>query len=240
MTNVIKVVATIPSLDTTLDGQSNHFVFETSDTPPYGSITLAFDAVKAFYNTAGGSMGAPMSAYMNPTLDHGSNHSTLTAYDITAHLNGSPAGAPVAAETWTFGAVTPPSTSTFLPAQCAACLSFRSDYGSDVEFGSHTRPRARDRNRIYLAINSSTLQRDATTNRAELSAGFISDALEAMFLLSETHGSGGTTYDWRVWTRVGAAVKLPVEAWLDNQVDTQRRRVDPAPATRTYAALASV
>lgn len=239
MTNVVKVVAKIKSLDANVDDMSNHFVCETDEGPPFSGIGSWLVAVQHFYNNVGTGGGAPLSAYMPAVYDTGANHATLTGYDITAHLNGSPAGAPVFSIPWTFGVTTPPPTNKPTPEGCSACLSFRTDYGTDVEFGTGTRPRARDRNRIYVPINSNTLQEDVTTHRVGFLASFITDCLAAMFDLSETVSSGGHTYNWRVWSRKNADVKLVTELWMDDRPDYQRRRTDPTPGTRVFRAAAS-
>jgi len=240
MTNKLKLVAQILDKDPNVDTMSNHFVFETDDTPPYPNIGAAFSAIESFYSSIGTGGGAPLSFYMPRSLDFGTSHSIITAYDITGHLNGTPAGAPVAMENFVFGGGTAPSDSHPCPEGCAATLSYRADYGSDVEFAPGARPRARDRNRLYIPINSTTLQLDTTTKRTEFTPSFITDCLASMFTLSNTHTSGGTHYNWRVWSRKAAAVKVITELWMDDRPDYQRRRTDPTPGSRTFRAASSV
>lgn len=240
MTQKLKVVVHVPSLDPNLDGFTNNFAFETSDTPPYSNIGGLFTKLEAIYNTSQTGASNPVVHYLAPSLDNGTNHSTITAYDISTHLDGSPHGSPVASTTWTCGSPGAAASSTCVPEGCSAVVSFRADYGTDVEFGTGSRPRARDRNRIYVGpIGQPLLQYDSTTQRVEFSSTAIGNILHNFNALTATTTSGGTTYDWRVWSRKAADVKLITELWMDDRPDYQRRRTDPTPGSRIFMASLS-
>lgn len=237
MSTIAKVVISCPSLDLTLDGFSNSFVFESSVAADWGAVGPLLTAVEAFYNTTASGATIQIANHMSETLDRGTGHAAINVYDITSHLDGSPAGAPVAATTWTLGAAATGQTS--YPEGVAATLSFRADYGTDVEFGSHARPRARDRNRVYIGpLNSNAFGSDGVTQRCLLNASFENDCRRALVALSNTIDISGLDWNLRVWSRVNAAVKIPTECWMDNRPDYQRRRSDPNPGSRTYLPLA--
>lgn len=232
----------LATLSSTVDPMSWSFVFQSAVATDFSSVTPLFTALHNFLNQVGDITGTvnAVGHYLPPVVDGGAGHTTFSLYDITGHLDGTPHGSPVAVAT---DQVIPPTVSTVkpVPEGCSAAISFRSDYGTDVEFGpGGTRPRARDRNRVYIPINSNALDFEATTNRVEISAQCMTDFLGALHKLSETIDVSGNAWNLRVWSRKAAAVKLPTEGWMDNRPDYQRRRTDPAPGTRVFAALASV
>lgn len=238
MSQVLLAKVSIPNLDVNNDPASIGFVFESDTASDYAHVSGITSAITTFFNTTASGGVNPVSSYYSDSCDRGTNHSSITYYDLSGHLDGSPHGAPVATATWTLGGAT---SGLKFPEGAAACLSFRSDYGTDVEFGVGTRPRARDRNRIYLGpLNAGCAALDSSTHRTEFAPDFINSVLHAAFTLAGTITTGGVAYVWRVWTRRGAAVKLIEEFWMDNRVDYQRRRSDQAPGTRTYLAGPSV
>ena len=238
MTQVIKAVATIPNKDPLIDSTDNIFVFESDTATDYSEVSAIYTAIINFYTVAGTGGGNAIDHYFSDSHDAGTNHASITLYDISTHLNGTPAGAPVAMENWTCpggGSGNP------CPEGVAAAISYRRDYGTDVEFGTGTRPRSRDRGRIYVGpVSSVALDEDGTTNRCIWKAQFITDCLAAAYNLSEGHTAGGTEYVWRQWSRKNASVGLITELFMDNRPDYQRRRSDDAPGFRTYRASAAV
>lgn len=229
-------------IDPTVDPISFSFAFHSDVATDFGSAGPLQTALHNFLNQIGDITGAvhPIQYYLPPVIDGTTGHTTFTLYDITGHLDGSPHGAPVVV--WA-DTVAPPlaSSLTPIPEGCAAAISFRSEYGTDVEYGTGgTRPRSRDRNRVYIPINSHALSFDGTTNRAELNAQCITDMLGALHKLSETIDVSGQAWNLRVWSRKDAALKVPSESWMDNRPDYQRRRTDPAPSSRVFQVLASV
>jgi len=104
-------------------------------------------------------------------------------------------------------------------------LSFRSNYGTDPEFGSHTRPRADDRNRIYFGpLITSAIHSDAETPPNIVFTGnFLSDGEIAMAAFN-AQVNGLTDWQWVRWSRKNAAVAQIVDVASDIVPDTQRRR----------------
>lgn len=226
----------IPALDSDDDPSSNGFVFLGSGAADFSGIAALFTHVENFYNVTGTSGANPVSHYMGRQLDRGSSHCHITAYDITGHLDGSPHGSPVAADTWTLGGS---GAVNSVPSGVAAAVSFRADYGTDVEFGVGTRPRSRDRNRVYIGpLTVDALNEDSVTHRVKLSNTFIGDCLAALFNLSEAVGIGGDDWVLQTWSRKNASTKLATEGFMDDRPDYQRRRSDPG--NKTFRALSAV
>lgn len=127
--------------------------------------------------------------------------------------------------------------STSLPEEVAACLSFRTDYGSAVEFGPSTRPRARLRNRIYLGpLAVAAINQDSTTKRVFVHDDLIEIATGAAIEFLYT-AAFGDEWLWRVFSPT-AWVDNPVTfVSMDNAIDIQRRR-GPDPTARAEAPVA--
>lgn len=249
-----------PSLDPNRDGFSNHFVFQSPSATVWTGIGPVLSAIQGFYNTVATGAANKVANFMGPSLDAGTNHATITVYDITSHLNGVGIGAPVSITNWTL-AVGPGATS--VPEGVAMCINYRADYGSDVEFAgttsaiptppdivsdygaatTHTgraRPRSRDRNRLYLGpLNTACISNATTTNAAQFTTQAMGDCLKALSALSNTITAGTDPWNLRVWSRASASLKIPTEAWTDPRPDYQRRRSDPNPAARVFQALAA-
>ena len=250
----------LPTRSTTVDVASFHVVHEYIGTGTPGATDWAAlaNACIAFINTAASGASFALAKYIGPTVDFGTNHASVYQYDITGHENGSSHGSPILITNWTvanLGTVGP------MPEGVSACISYQSAYGTDVEFGpssaiptppdiiadygasathtGRTRPRSRDRNRLYLGpLNTNAFANEATTNRTIFSTAFITDCLAALFALGDISEAGTPTWALRVWSRRDAAVKLVTEAWMDDRPDYQRRRSDPS-SLRTFKAMPS-
>lgn len=219
----------IPTLSATVDPASYGmtFAYLGAGTPlgDWGSLNAA---LQTFQGVWGVSYGAP-------SIDTGAGHAMLEAYDVTAHLDGSPAGSPVATQAFT--AQTQAVTTALLPEGVACCVSYRANYGTDVEFGTGSRPRARDRNRFYLGpLYGTCLSAEASTHRAQFSSAFITSTLNALNTLALVNVSSVPTWALRTWSRKNASTSVAQTAWIDDRPDYQRRRTDPS-VIRTYHAL---
>lgn len=223
-----------PSKDPALDGFTNGFVFTTTGDFGSADFTTIANKVIAFYNSTATGAVSPVSAYMPFSNDNASGHAIINVYDITANLNGSPHGAPVAMISWTLTAPSGSPGSGFAPEGTAMVLSFRAAYGTDVEFAPGARPRARDRGRIYIPANRLGLGIDGTTSRTLITTATQTDLLHAGKALAAPISLVTGTAQWSVWSRKGAVTKPLFELWMDDRPDYQRRRADPTPATRNY------
>lgn len=240
--NVALVRMTIPALDPLMDAVTCELVYQQDGGDP--SILVA--NCPGLFNVVGSGASLPIASYLHPALDGGTNHCTIKVYDITSHLDGSNIGAPVASGSWTLAA---PSGEA-MPEGLAAVVSYRADYGTDVEFSGPraegaggTRPRSRDRNRHYFGpLNTRGFVQPSTANRVTFSASMINDLLadtKQVEVIVDT-GFGGVPglpdqWNLQVWSRKGAAVKPVAEYWMDDRPDYQRRRSD-APGQKTFLA----
>lgn len=206
------------------DVVQNTFAFEY-DLTGIGASALN-TALVAFYNANHVGPGA-LNSYLSEALSTSSNANTISYYDLTGHLSGTPHGSPVAVTQWTLGAT---GTGTPGPNEVCMCLTAQADYGTDVEFGPGTRPRARDRSRVYIGPLEITLVTAEDTTTHAITVGTSpqqSLAASGAALLAANVG-------WSVWSRRDAALKPVVSGWVDNAFDIQRRRGIKASARTTF------
>jgi hypothetical protein len=104
-------------------------------------------------------------------------------------------------------------------------LCYHADFGTDAEFGpgGATRPRARDRGRVYIGPLSASgcISQEATTLRPFVSDNLRNTLIDAGRRLANFAGLPAT---WVVWSRKAAAVHNVVALSVDDAFDTQRRR----------------
>lgn len=161
--------------------------------------------------------------FIAPVIARGSGAILWDVYDITGSLAGSRMGSPVAVGSAALSGT--PGTNP-VPQETAATITLQAPYGSDVEFGPGTRPRARDRGRIYFGpLDSGSLAIEATTNRCLLSPT-VRTNLTAWIKSINAYTSVPSTVNWSlcVWSRRNATLKSLVQVSVDDNPDTQRRR----------------
>ena len=235
------VKVTVPSLDPDDDPMSIGFAYRTIAVGGISSDTeFLVDNVPNFLNTAGAGASQAMSQWLAPSLDRGTNHCRVDVYDVGSALNGSAHGSPVDSGTFTLAAA---GSVNGLPQGVAACISYRADYGTDVEFGAptgvetgHLRPRARDRNRIYVGpLLLPAVSSLGPSGRCTFTSQFITDCLHNLhqILVINSTEIDDPTSSWglSVWSRKGAFMKGITEFWMDDRPDYQRRRSDPGVKT---------
>lgn len=169
-----------------------------------------------------------------PTISRASGSGITKAFDVTGHLNGTPHGPPIVTASFTpsaaFGGVG-------LPEGVCIVVTLQSPYGSDDEFLSGTRPRARDRGRIYFGpISTNALSPEATTNRSVVASATMTNLLGFVKSIASITPATGQTYVLSVWSRRAALMKPLSQAWVDDRPDYQRRRADQG-ATRSTIPL---
>jgi hypothetical protein len=191
-------------------------------------VTLSLNAIPA------GAVAAP-TYYMSNSLDRAALHASVKVYDVTGHLNGSPAGSYVFLETWTVGSSGVAGSN---PEGICAVITLQANYGSDVEFAPGARPRARDRGRIYFGpLMPNCFGTSGATNRSTLTSQIRTDLtawIKAINLY--TTGPHSVPYALQVWSRKNATTKPLVETWMDDRPDYQRRRSDQS-TVRTVVPL---
>jgi hypothetical protein len=224
VTGVALVQAILPHKNNiTRDEVVNTFVFETlADPPDSTDVANIVTALTAFYNTIPSGFNS-VAGSMNDSRSRVSNACRFAVYNIKGHLNGSPHGSPIAVTAWTLGAQA--SGGGALPAEVAAVLTYHRAYGSDVEFSPGSRPRARDRGRIYLGpFTSSALTLDSTTGRAHISTGLMTTMLDAGTALIGI----SSTVVWHQWSRKNATTAIVTAVKVDDAFDTIRGRGEGA------------
>lgn len=207
------------------DAAQNSFVFLT----PLGAISTEITAIEtalnAFYNTITVS-GHTVNEYLALDMTTSANANTFEHYNLDGHLDGSAHGSPISSNTWTLAA-TGGSNS---PPELAIAISFHSAYGSDVEFGAGgTRPRARDRGRIYLGPLTAGGGAISTSSPPVLNATTVTALAQAAARLRDDANTV-----WAQWSRAAAEANPVTAGWVDNAPDVQRRRGLPATARTTW------
>jgi hypothetical protein len=120
----------------------------------------------------------------------------------------------------------------------SAVVTLQAPYGSDVEFLPGSRPRARDRGRIFFGpLAGQACSLEATTNRTIVSTSPRTDLtawIKKICVLTTTPHT--VVYNLAVWSRKNAVMKSLQEAWVDDRPDVMRRRAGSA-GTKTIIAL---
>jgi len=198
------------------DAVQMDFAWATSAALDTGVLDAITTKLRNFFTVLNTGQSAILSSYLGASVSI-AGHS-IKHYDITGHLNGSAHGAPLQTDPMTF-AVSGVGTDS-LPTEVAVCLSFHSDYGTDVEFGPATRPRSRDRGRIFFGpLKTGIIVPDAVTKRPQVALALQTDLTQAALMLM-----AGPDPTWSVWSRKKAALASVTSAWVDDAFDVQRRR----------------
>lgn len=225
--NVALVRTTLQMLNPDVDPVTSQFVY-AQDGGNTGDLVAH---IAGYYNTVASGATNAICHYLSPVCDGGTNHGIIEVYDITDHLDGTPMGSPVDGGNFT---LTGPGASSMVAEGLAACVSYRAQYGADVEYGPHVRPRARDRNRRYVGpLNSNALILVFSgSNRVTVAPNVCTDLLantkQVEVITSTGFGIGFGPDQWnlQVWSKTGGFVKPVYEYWMDDRPDYQRRRSD--------------
>lgn len=213
------------------DAVVNTFAFLTTSTPYVSAEALAAsNSLNNFYAAVHAPSTKPISDYLSTTLSRTAFAVVHRVYDLTGHLDGSPHGSPRDSYAYTLPAG---SLSLNLPSEVCAALTFHADYTGDAEFGPNdpitgnpTRPRARDRGRVYIGpLMTITGQEETLTRRYELNSQFMGVLNDAALFLKNEPG-----HAWAVWSRKNAVLEPVVGGWVDTAYDSQRRRGEAARA----------
>lgn len=164
--------------------------------------------------------------YLSPILSRAVNSILCQTYDVTnALLKGQKMGAPVAQAMGTLGASASPTTA--FPEGVCVVVTIQAPYGSDVEFGTGTRPRARDRGRLYFGPwCGANIGAESGTMRAIVPSIAANNLLQWVKAISSHTTSGGSNYHLCVWSRASGTTKNVANSWVDDRFDYQRRRAD--------------
>lgn len=207
------------------DDVVNTFTFDVMDAGDPDTYDEITSQLHDFYELADALVLTPISRYIGNAINR-SDLPVVRIYDVTAHLSGTPAGSPVAMRSFP-APLTGAASATDLPSEVACAVSFQADYLADPEFGPGTRPRSRDRARVY--VGPLNLTAAATT------LGICRPDPDLRNNLAQSArrlALGGPLAQLVVWSRRGATAKQVKYVWVDDAFDTQRRR-GQAPTLKT-------
>lgn len=207
------------------------FVFAAEADLDVAAMTNIETDLTAFFNHADATTTLSVATFIAPCISR-TVAPTFRHYNLDGHLNGSAHGSPVRTQPMALLAAGS-AGAVPLPSEVAVCLSYNADYGADAEFLPLSRPRARDRGRVFVGpLNDAAITEDTADHRAKIQPTFM-DTLGAAGarLMARVSGGDGS---WSVWSRKNAAVKNIVNVSVDNAFDTQRRRGEKASLRNNY------
>lgn len=226
-TYLYQVRSTIPCGGNRAGEVSNgwNFGFAGVSSPLVADFATLCSQVEDFYNTLAVSQNQVIGYYMAGACSRVVNACSTDVFVVnpTATDPGK-LGPPVHTHPWTLATEGTGAAIVQMPNQIAGCVSFRADYGTDEEFGTHLRPRADDRGRVYIGpLNSFAI---GTTGigllYANLKLQFTEDLLASYNGMVNTL----TTHNWIacVWSRKEQLFKVVIESAVNDHCDTQRKR----------------
>jgi hypothetical protein len=221
---VVSARVILSSLSPLVDNASFSIEIEQQGTNTGLTYSTVATKIENFINVVGTGGSGALCKWIPTVYSRVANASTIEMYDITAHLNGSPAGSPVNITHFTLGAAT--TGANYGPEGCALLVSFRSDYGTDVEFAPGARPRSRDRNRFYIPVLVGCFTGEASTNRTIWTSQAATDFTASIQELFAYSGTSDVPV-WVQWSRKNASVKNIASIWFEDCPRYQRRRPDP-------------
>ena len=118
-----------------------------------------------------------------------------------------------------------------LPSEMAVCLTYHTAYLTDPEFGpGGTRPRARDRGRLYLGPLRDAIRLLATDNEPILDPDW-----NQAFGAAAARLVADVDTTWVQWSRRNVSTNVVSAGWVDNAFDVQRRRGPDATARLAWS-----
>jgi hypothetical protein len=154
-------------------------------------------------------------------------NTSIKYYDVTAHLDGSPHGGPFAEDSFVLAAdVTGRVT---FPNQICATLSYYD--GTDV--GGTTR--GDHRGRMFLGPLSDIVVTGDDIVNPRLQNGFCLDRTAAFGQLAAAADALANPKVISVWSRKDSVFRAAIGCWMNNSLDTQRRRAVAANYRATQA-----
>jgi hypothetical protein len=235
MALIIHTSVTFPSMSGfTRDNVVNTFTHAFETDADVAALTGLEAALTDFYNAedTGGS-GLSVSQLIGPQISR-TAPPIFRHYGLDGHLSGGRVGSPIRVQPMAL--IDAPVAGGPMPSEVAVALSYHSDFTTDVEFGAGaTRPRARDRGRIYigpLAMSALIVHSDTGGNRPTVAPNIRQTLLSAGLRLRTAEGGGGV---WSVWSRANGTVRGITEFSVDDAFDTQRRRGERAVTRQVLA-----
>jgi len=223
------------SLSPVVDDSSFGLVYNTpAPSPLLGDVTNFASMLSTRLTTVLTGQANALTAYWGSVISRASNSAYIQIYDISSHLTGTPHGAPVYTLPFTPAGAYLSATG---PEGVCVVTTLQASYGSDVEFAPGARPRARDRGRFYFGpVGSSIFTTEATTHRTIVQTALATEFTKFVQGAYQITTTGSVVYTLGVWSRKNGAIKPPIECWVDDRPDYQRRRADQG-ATKTIQGL---
>lgn len=245
---VARMRVTLPITATEEDNTSMDFYFEATGSDTNLTISEVYTAIEFFFNGLAPSQTLPLSNYIATDISRATNACTITATDVTAHLDGSPAGSPFSQTQFTLGGG---GINNSMPPSIAVAVGYRRDYGSDLEHGpvislpsdddaidqgappthmGRSRPRARDRGRFYFgplnSLVSSSLNHNTGTGQ-DIDSNFITQMTAALHNFLEGKNPGlHDQFQACQWSRRGASVGSAAFFYVNEFFASRRNRAD--------------
>jgi hypothetical protein len=219
MSEVLAVVQFTHNSGLPQDNTVNNLVFRTATTPPSSTeLDHITTALTTFYNTGAGSPSHAIANAISTAIDRGANRTHIRYYLLDGHLDGSAHGSPVRQDDFTLGSAI--GTGSNFPSEMAVCITYHTAYLTDPEFGpGHTRPRARDRGRIYLGPLRDTIKLLAVDSEPRLDPDWAQ-----AFAAAAARLVADADTQWVQWSRSNTITNTVSSGWVDNAFDVQRRR----------------
>lgn len=203
-------------------------------TPLAGDIEVLQVALQQFLQQDATGQTNSLQTYLSQACSQANNASEIVSYDVSNALAlHEVTGPPYAISPFT---LVIPSGEVNLPEQVAQVISWRTNYGTDEEFGTNTRPAADDRARMYFGpLNVAALAFEAgSPGRSKWSTTFLDDVSVAFnqmntVLLANAGGTSGQSWQIVVWSRKLGVVKIAYDFSQQLYPATQRRRLDVRP-----------
>lgn len=200
------------------DEVTNSLHFHKPESMPYATFVAGLGpAVASLYNTIGTGMTSKVSSYMSNANQTGSSQATVNMYDGSVPVHER-IPTPF---TFTLGA---PTSGTDLPNEVALCLSFKRQEPGVGSFASQ-------RGRIYIGPLSLSAITNGTSGPVPTSA-FITDLVHAGINMKTAVRAIGDGADHCVFSPRLNKLFVVTSYWVDNAMDTQRRR-GPRATSRT-------
>lgn len=229
---------------TAKDAVVNDFAITTSPTwDPATQLAQITSPLANFYNHVEGA-GQSIAHFLSSRLTRAVNGIDIKLFDVTGHLDGSPAGSPLVTDHFTLAAA---GTSNNMPGQISVCLTLRGtawdtvpvevpDDASGVNYGGVAdvdtkpdRPRQRHTGRIYIGpLNAVDPGYDV--DKDPKVAPTLKQALldNSRFLQDQLKANG---HEWAVWSRKDRSMISVIKVEVDNRYDVVKKRVQ-APTAR--------
>jgi hypothetical protein len=231
------------------DATVNNFALnEPTGASPGVALSDATNPLAIFYNAIG--------SWLSHTLDRTIGHQRVDYYDITTHEGGSPHGSPVFSAS--FGiAIAAATTSQNTPADAACVLSLTSstianvlehgqipvalpssesaiDQGAPISHQGLQRPKGRQRGRIYLGPLDQSAFESTGSGEAVIAVGLRTALVSAASALKTNWAALTLPKTWCTWSRRDATLYPVAHGWVDDRIDTVRRRKPKATIRTTF------